>query len=59
MVLPLAKQCLHDLIGGDAMSARSRCGSVRTTTVRWAPPNGGGALTPSIAANIGRTLNSA
>ena len=30
-----------------------------TTTVRWLPPNGGGAETPGRLANIGRTRNRA
>ena len=44
---------------GDRLYARRRFGSARTTTVRWFPPNGGGADTPGMDANIGRTLKSA
>jgi hypothetical protein len=44
---------------GDIEYDRRRSGSSRMTTLRWLPPNGGGAETPGRAANIGRTRNNA
>src|SRR5439155_8687995 len=44
---------------GEALYLARASGSARRTTVRALPPNGGGADTPGIAANMGRTLFSA
>src|SRR5215208_5593972 len=40
---------------GDIRISRSRSGSTRMTTVRWLAPDGGGADTPGMVANAGRT----
>ena len=57
IVLPFVRAVISS--SGEMEYDRSRSGSARTTTVRWLPPNGGGAETPGRLANIGRTLKSA
>jgi hypothetical protein len=45
-VLPAARALTTS--SAETLYARNRLGSARTTTVRWLPPNGGGAETPGI-----------
>ena len=57
IVFPLVRAVISS--SGDIDVRAEPLGVGRITTVRWLPPNGGGAETPGRLANIGRTLNRA